>query len=351
MGIIFVFGASKLSRGGLVPSILNDNIRIVIVRSGLQGEDGLVYKVYRNGKHIYNEVVISDNAFLELGIPLKQGADKNVFVISEESFRQYVKKEKTINAISVCREGIFSYVSDMVLEDVEAFVVSFDNNASLAIVADAKSEKISVRKGVAHYVVTDVNVNKDLKRIDVVADESAPMFIFPPESEDYFETVRKEGVCVFTKDREEFKLYVLCKVLFINGFHTLMAMYAYLFEGLNSRVAESSFIRLSFFKDIVREARKVLAQSIKKREDDIPVDYVYVWSDLHKRFVDYIEAHDQETVGRAAGFDESSKEKVCGHYEYFKCIDERLDAFMITYLSFNPDIERNNEKDPNKRCE
>lgn len=337
MGIIFVLGASKLSRGGLVPSILNDNICIVIVRSNLQTEDDLNFKVYRNGKHIYNEVVISDNTFLTQGIPLKQGNDKNVFVISEESFRQYLKNEKHINAISICRDGIFSYVSDMVSAGAEAFVVSFDNNASLAKDANTKSEKVTVKKGVAHYVVTDVSVDIDKNRIDIVADESTPMFIFPPASEKYFGILHQEGICIFTKNQKEFDLYVLCKLLFINGFHTLMAMYAYLLEGLNPTVADSSFNQLLFFDVIVKEARKVLAQSIKMRETDIPRDYIYEWSYFHKHFVEYIETHDEETVGRAAGFDKASKEKVNNHYEYFKCIDERLDALLIRYLSFQRD--------------
>lgn len=329
---LLVFGASKLTRGALVPALTNEKKPILIVRHAIKNGCKPVRPVYINNLYSYNEVIVSLESYNKNGFP-KQHQTVNgkpcVYVIDFELFKMLLQCLKSVNAFSLCREGIYLYVNVMIEAGKTANVVSFDNAKSIAERANSLSDSITVVKGVAHKVVSSVNDSHD--KISVIGDFSPPKFIFPPRMHDIFGISANNYFFTSTDTMEDFSAYVRCKLFFINMPHTLMSVFAYILNGINDETSKKTFAELSNF-DIIKSKTLGIMNVVQQENcNDIDKSLVQTWQMLSAKNISYLEKSRDENVGRGLGVDDASLEKFQDHYKYYKRKDRSVDQFYVNF--------------------
>ena len=333
--LLFIFGASKLTRGGLVKALIKEHKMIVVVRHQINKDDPKIRAVFINGVFLYNEVIISEDEYNADSLPKDNHylGKPCVYIIDFKTFQKVARKGKYIQAISLCRDGIFMYVNSLADSDLRADIVSFDNDGELAKEANRISKNITVVKGVAHHIVSDVDDHKDKKKILVTADTEPPIFIFPPGMKQAFNLSPTNLMCIQTDSNADFKRYVKLKLFFINMPHTLMGIFAYISHGISKKTEKASFNQLDDYEMIKAKALYIINDVIKSNGNDLSEDDKKYWLQLYLSFMSYIDTHSTETVGRALGFNNASKDKLETHYKYYKKFNKEIDKFVLEYIN------------------
>lgn len=338
-GCQIITGASKLSLGAIVPAVLEQTNKMVVItttsdkfkfveKAEFIDKEELNYPIFYVGENV--------KGLEELMAIMKE---KNIRVailnVKHKIFNEIVNSDDFSTFFSACRDGIFYYAPFLIQTNGNPKqIISFDNDTNM--VNEAKKmcngTNVSVCKAVAHSVCTSCEVNSEEKKINIESSDDC-LFVFPPEASHLkceicndFHSFAKRSVIFFTESEEEFQYWILTKKIDINALHTLLCAYAYVL-GIKSGLELGEIARMRFGEIVSLESirpvimdvhsllyQKFLMDSAKKFGDNY---------ELHSfrmlQFLEYLYNSNEEVVGRGIDIkNDAYKEKLADHISLLK---------------------------------